>query len=130
MMVSLLAEPLLLAWTILPTTTLSNFILDRLQLLIIYIYGQADGSCPGHTRSADSKDAVDRIKTRLGDCQRHPANLTRDSADPARLTVSRPSSPRATGLDQIRMAADRRRPHGQVLLAHDCGPSATRKGVG
>src|SRR5262249_225107 len=48
----------------------------------------------------------------------------------AEADIPRSSSPRATGLDQIRMAADRRRPHGQVLLAHNCGPSATRKGVG
>src|SRR5262249_39642454 len=64
---------------------------DRLQLLIIYTYGQANRSRAGNARFADPEDDLHRTKPRLGDRQTNPASLTGAAAGSSRGLCPRPS---------------------------------------
>src|SRR5690349_8426139 len=66
----------------------------------------------------------------MGDRQAHPAGLKRSSPDPAGVPVPGATPSGAAGLDQGRVAPDRDRENGKVLLPYAFGTEATGKGIG
>src|SRR6266567_1216340 len=84
----------------------------------------------GTPRSLDPQDHLARIQTRLGHRQAHPAGFARSSPDPAGILVPGATPSGTAGLDQGRVAPDRDRANGKVLLPYTFGTEATGKGIG
>src|SRR6266542_5911363 len=66
----------------------------------------------------------------MGDRKTDSAGFRRGSSGPTGFAVSSLASSRATGMDQIRVAAHRDWPHGEVLFAHALGSDSIGEGVG
>src|SRR5256714_4683081 len=66
----------------------------------------------------------------MGYRQAHPTGFTRSSPDPAGVPVPGATPSGAAGLDQGRVAPDRDRANGKVLLPYAFGTEATGKGIG
>src|SRR2546428_6676034 len=66
----------------------------------------------------------------LDDRQAHPPGFTRSSPDPAGVPVPGATPSGTAGLDQGRVAPDRDRANGKVLLPYTFGTETTGKGIG
>src|SRR3984885_10497121 len=83
---------------------------------IICGYGKTKLSRTRDAGSADPENYLARPQTWMGHRETHPADIQRDSAGAAGITLSGALSPGAAGLDQSQMGGERKRTPNQVLF--------------